>query len=138
MTSSYLSDINYFRHYLSLPQPKSPTMLSTAHKMNVIGSILENLLDYAGIRDKTLRDLLHSALDPNVVSLQSHDFRVDEFTAIINIAYLTLNASAAHGFPFDDGWRRVHAANLKMILDSTTSTAIRPPDWSPPHLADLV
>lgn len=73
----------------------------------------------------------------------------DRFDALIDLTYFALGAAYLHGFPFADGWRRVHAANMQKILSNPDFPSkrgnefngidiVKPPGWQAPRLADLV
>lgn len=68
------------------------------------------------------------------------------FDCLIDLVYVALGTAYVHRFPFTEGWKRVHAAN--MAKERATSTeqskrgsqldVIKPPGWIPPFLKDLV
>lgn len=68
------------------------------------------------------------------------------FDALIDTVYVALGNAYLHGFNFEEGWRRVHEANMKKVRaqhasESRHSSAldiIKPPGWVEPHLGDLV
>lgn len=70
----------------------------------------------------------------------------DQFDALIDLVYFALGTAYLHGFPFDEGWRRVHEANMRKVRatraeDSkrnSTHDVVKPPGWSPPSLTDLI
>lgn len=69
-----------------------------------------------------------------------------QFDALIDLVYVVLGTAYMQGFDFNEGWRRVHEANMKKVraeraVDSTrgsTYDVIKPPGWCPPDLSDLV
>jgi len=70
----------------------------------------------------------------------------DKFDALIDLVYVALGTAHLHGFNFDEGWRRVHAANMtkrraRKREDSkreSTYDVVKPEGWVAPNLSDLV
>ena len=68
------------------------------------------------------------------------------FDALIDLVYVALGTAYLHGFPFAEGWARVHEANMKKIravrevdsLRGTTFDVVKPDGWTAPDLSDLV
>ena len=66
--------------------------------------------------------------------------------ALIDLVYVALGTAQMHGFNFNEGWRRVHGANMVKVRaekaeDSkrgTTFDVVKPEGWTPPSHADLV
>ena len=72
---------------------------------------------------------------------------IKAFDALVDITYVTLGAAYLHGFNFDEGWRRVHAANMRKVrahpsgVDSKRASGfdvVKPVGWEPPQYEDLV
>lgn len=69
-----------------------------------------------------------------------------QFDALVDLVYVALGTAYLQGFDFNEGWRRVHLANLSKVRakraeDSkrgTTFDVIKPPGWEAPSLIDLV
>lgn len=69
-----------------------------------------------------------------------------QFDALIDMVYVAMGTAYLQGFAFDEGWRRVHEANMKKVraMDASHSTrnsthdVVKPPGWTPPDLSDLV
>lgn len=69
-----------------------------------------------------------------------------QLDALVDLAYVALGTAYMHGFDFNEAWRRVHAANMLKVralaaTDSkrgSTFDVIKPENWSPPVLDDLV
>lgn len=67
------------------------------------------------------------------------------FDALIDLVYVAMGAALDHGFPWAEGWRRVHRANMQKERclregDSTrgsTYDIIKPEGWQPASLEDL-
>ena len=82
--------------------------------------------------------------------LQSKFNAEKAFDGLIDLIYVALGNAYLHRFPFNDGWQRVHEANMKKVRasgsDDPRSTAkrkhvlniVKPEGWEPPKLADLL
>ena len=65
---------------------------------------------------------------------------------LVDMVYVILGTAYLHGFDFDEAWKRVHQANMKKVRAvgpgeskrNSTYDVIKPPDWQPPYLKDLV
>lgn len=70
------------------------------------------------------------------------------FDALIDLVYVALGTAFLHRFPFNDGWRRVQAANMSKVraesADDPRSTRkhsadiVKPAGWQPPCHVDLL
>lgn len=68
------------------------------------------------------------------------------FDGLIDLVYVALGTAYLHGFDFNEGWNRVHEANMQKIRalkeeDSTrgsTYDVVKPEGWQPASLKDLV
>lgn len=64
------------------------------------------------------------------------------FDALVDLVYVALGTAHLHGFNFDEGWARVHAANMTKVKGPSERSAhydvIKPPNFVPPDLSDLV
>jgi predicted HAD superfamily Cof-like phosphohydrolase len=85
---------------------------------------------------------------PNV-SIDSAKFDAEEaFDALIDLVYVALGTAYLHRFPFNEGWDRVQAANMKKVRASGdddplskrkhSKDVVKPPLWEPPILKDLL
>lgn len=67
-----------------------------------------------------------------------------QFDAGLDIVYVTLGLMILQGFPFNEGWKRVHESNMtKMYVPPNTTgkygqTVAKGPDFRPVDLSDLV
>lgn len=83
---------------------------------------------------------------PGYYHPQSLDHLEKAFDALIDLAYVLLGTAYLHGFPFIEGWRRVHEANMKKIRATDSSQSkrgssqdvIKPQGWQAPVLIDLI
>lgn len=88
---------------------------------------------------------LQEELDEYVRATTTGDL-AGQFDALIDLCYVALGTAHLHGFDFEEGWRRVQAANMakvraKRAADSkrgTTYDVVKPAGWKPPTLKDLV
>lgn len=69
-----------------------------------------------------------------------------QFDALIDLAYVALGTAYLQGFDFEQGWNRVHEANMKKVRVKKASESKRgseydikkPEGWTAPDLSDLV
>ena len=89
-------------------------------------------------RLKFLTEELHEYVDSKTLE--------DKFDALIDLVYVALGTAYMHGFDFDEGWRRVHEANMKKVnvrhagesKRGSRFDVVKPKGWKPPVLKDLV
>lgn len=67
------------------------------------------------------------------------------FDALIDLVYVAHGAALIHGFPWDEGWARVQAANMAKVTAAElgipgrhATDVVKPAGWLPPDLSDLV
>jgi predicted HAD superfamily Cof-like phosphohydrolase len=67
------------------------------------------------------------------------------FDALIDLVYVAHGTALMHGFPWEEGWRRVQAANMAKISAKDAGIAgrhpldvVKPEGWTAPDLSDLV
>lgn len=76
----------------------------------------------------------------------SHEDLAHAFDGLIDLVYVALGTAYLHGFNFEEGWRRVHEANMKKVLAKNADESkrgykfdvVKPEGWTPPILMDLV
>lgn len=69
-----------------------------------------------------------------------------QFDALIDLAYVVLGTAHLQGFDFEEGWRRVHAANMSKVRARRKSDSkrkskfdvVKPEGWQAPVLTDLI
>ena len=104
--------------------------------------------DLAEFRVKFLYEELNEyelALMPDIPLTAA---RVKSFDALIDLVYVALGTSYLHGYNFREGWRRVHAANMRKVratgADDPLSTrkhaadVVKPDGWKAAKLEDLI
>ena len=78
-------------------------------------------------------------------SLECEDLE-QAFDALIDLVYVALGTAHLMGLPFNEGWKRVHEANMKKIRATCASQSkrnssfdiVKPEGWVPPVLSDLI
>jgi predicted HAD superfamily Cof-like phosphohydrolase len=68
------------------------------------------------------------------------------FDGLIDLVYVALGTAYLHGFPFDEGWKRVQAANMAKVRATSEEQSkrgskldvVKPPGWKAPSLEDLL
>lgn len=66
--------------------------------------------------------------------------------ALIDLIYVALGIAYIQGFPFEEGWKRVHEANMKKVRASSAEESKRgsqldiakPEGWEPPQLQEIL
>lgn len=69
-----------------------------------------------------------------------------QFDALIDLVYVVLGTAHMQGLPFNEGWDRVHEANMKKMRAADASDSkrrstydvIKPEGWVAPDLSDLI
>lgn len=106
-------------------------------------------LDYDGPPrkiDGELKNFRAEFLEEEVMEYQESQAQADEFDALIDLLYVAFGTLYLHGYPVEEGWRRVHEANMKKVRakkesDSkrqSTYDVVKPVGWTAPDLRDLV
>jgi predicted HAD superfamily Cof-like phosphohydrolase len=107
---------------------------------------------------------MHEELDEYVEAMNNHHLSLKQpglsgyepqetlvhlekaFDGLIDLAYVLFGTSYLHGFPFIEGWRRVHAANMAKVRATDSSQSkrgsaldvVKPEGWKAPVLMDLL
>lgn len=69
-----------------------------------------------------------------------------QFDALIDLVYVALGTAYLQGFPFQQGWRRVHLANMAKVRAKRPEDSVRgsgfdvvkPAGWTAPTFIDLL
>jgi len=88
---------------------------------------------------------LHEEVNEYEDAVKNKDLH-GQFDALIDMIYFAVGTIGVHGFPFQEGWDRVQAANMAKVratcaADSkrgSASDVVKPPGWTPPDLSDLI
>lgn len=148
------TDIRDFHEKFGLEYNGGPRELESDLALFRIGFMIEELAEYAqssGFVNITrlLNDLHEEIKKQNrwVVGRieNGRDLEI-QFDSLIDLVYVALGTAYFHGVDFDEGWRRVHSANMKKIRverpeDSKRGSSfdvVKPRGWRPPDLSDLV
>lgn len=154
MSESFFQDIADFHDKYQLTYEGSPRELEPDLGLFRIGFMIEELAEYSqscGYTNiaKQLNDLHdHIKKSNRYLSNQNEGGRSKEiqFDSLIDLVYVALGTAYLHGFDFEEGWRRVHEANMKKVRvkrleDSKRGSeydVVKPRGWLPPDLSDLV
>lgn len=150
---SYFQDISSFHTKFELQYEGSPRELPEDLALFRIGFMAEELAEYAQASGfvnvaRALNDLHEHIINKSrwmVNRLEVRNVEV-QFDSLIDLVYVALGTSYLHNFDFDEGWDRVHTANMKKVRvenvgDSkrkSTFDVVKPRGWLPPDLSDLV
>lgn len=74
------------------------------------------------------------------------EYLADMLDGLVDLVYVALGTAYLHGFDFNEAWRRVHEANMEKVRAtsereskrSSMYDVVKPPDWEPADLSDLV
>lgn len=124
--SKFTSDINDFLTRYRLPNPQLFTPLPE---------------DQLKIRIEHMYEEMRELVD----SAQKKDWP-EVLDALVDVSYIAIGTALMCGANFDEAWRRVHEANMAKIRASrdnlgkreTEFDVIKPKDWRPADLTDLV
>ena len=109
-------------------------------------------LEYNG-KPRTLpRDLRYFRLDfmeeelNEYAHASANGHMHNELDALVDLVYVALGTAYLHGFDFNEGFRRVHEANMKKVRAvevreskrRSVYDVIKPEGWIAPDLSDLV
>lgn len=69
-----------------------------------------------------------------------------QIDALVDLVYVVLGTAYLQGFPFDEAWKRVHAANMSKIRAlrpdqskrGSVYDVVKPPGFVPPDHSDLI
>lgn len=135
-------------------RPAGPQELDDELALFRIGFMVEELAEYAahsgfaGIA-RTLNELHELIKSKSQWLCRRNEGGRDlemQFDSLIDLVYVALGTAYHHGVDFDEGWRRVHAANMRKVLAKTAEDSkrgyrfdvVKPKSWRPPDLSDLV
>lgn len=154
VNNTLFEDIISFHTKYQLDVEMKPRELPKDLSLFRIGFMIEELAEYAQSSGYTnlsrqLNELHESIKDENSwLTRRNEGGRCLEtqFDSLIDLVYVAIGTSYLHGVDFDEGWRRVHEANMKKVRvenasDSkrgSTYDVVKPRGWKPPDLSDLV
>lgn len=148
------SDIAAFHVKFSLDYGGGPRDLDNELGLFRVGFMIEELAEYARssgfVYIARALDDMHEHIKERNRWLTRRDDRAmnreNQLDSLIDLVYVALGTSHMQGFDFDEGWRRVHEANMQKIKverieDSKRSSkydVVKPKGWTAPNLSDLV
>jgi predicted HAD superfamily Cof-like phosphohydrolase len=148
------SDIAAFHTKFKLEYDGPPRELEREMALFRMGFMMEELAEYAqasgypGIARQLNELHEHTKAGNRWLTRQNEGGRdlEKQFDSLIDLTYVALGTSYLHGFDFDEGWRRVHGANMAKVRaiashESTRGSAfdvVKPKGWKPADLSDLV
>jgi predicted HAD superfamily Cof-like phosphohydrolase len=152
--SNLYEDIRDFHYKYSLEYEGAPRELPDDIALFRIGFMAEELAEYAAASGfpniaRSLNDLhQHIKNDARWITKRYEGGRSLEIQldSLIDLTYVTLGTSHLQGFQFNEGWRRVHNANMQKVrvenpehsLRKSKYDVIKPKGWMPADLSDLV
>lgn len=135
-------------------RPAGPQELDDELALFRIGFMIEEVAEYAQSSGFTNISRSLNELHDNIKRKSRWLNRRNEggrdleiqFDSIIDLIYVALGTAFHHGVDFNEGWRRVHAANMRKVLAKSPEDSkrgyrfdvVKPKNWSPPDLSDLV
>lgn len=151
---SLYQDITDFHTKFELQYDGAPRELDNDMALFRIGFMVEELSEYAdsaGFKNiaTTLNEIHDSIKEKRrwVVKRDENGHNLEtQFDSLIDLCYVALGTAHLHGVDFDEGWRRVHGANMKKVRvenveDSKRKSkfdVVKPRGWKAPDLSDLV
>ena len=151
---SHFEEIRDFHTKFELSYEDGPRDLPDDMKLFRIGFMIEELAEYANASGflrigKSLEDIHEHIVEKSHWMLKKHDESVNlevQFDSLIDLEYVLLGTSYLHGFRHNEGWNRVHAANMQKVLvenieDSKRKSKydiVKPRGWKAPVLKDLL
>lgn len=153
--SDLYEDIRNFHVKFKLEYEGPPQELDPEMGLFRIGFMAEELAEYAQSCGYTNLARSLNEIQEAIVSESrwmtkqnegGHDLE-KQFDSLIDLVYVALGTSHLHGFNFNEGWRRVHEANMAKVrvpsnlegsLRKSKFDVIKPRGWTPADLSDLV
>lgn len=142
---SLFHDVRMFHEKFGLTYNGPPRVLDEELAKFRVGFLAEELGEYCIDPDDP--EALAKVIGEVQYQMAPQNVPLDkQFDALIDLVYVALGNAYLHGFDFNEGWRRVHEANMKKVralraVDSkrgSTYDVVKPEGWVPPSLTDLV
>jgi len=138
-------DIKEFHAKFGLGYDGGPRALPPELKPFRTKFMVEELVEYTSLDPRDHKFVQH-IFDVFVGVVQTEPSLEKKFDALIDLVYVALGTAYLHGFDFEEGWRRVHEANMKKVralrsedsLRGSVYDVVKPPGWTAPDLSDLV
>lgn len=143
-----MSDINDFHNNFGFTQPAGPKLLDDEHMAMRLNFMLEELRETA---DAIGFKLVMNVASPSVIYFRKiagdPGINLEGYLdGLIDLAYVLFGTAWLTDVDIEEGWRRVHAANMRKVrataveqsLRGSTFDVVKPKGWKPASLADLV
>ena len=121
-------DLNDFSTKFKLPQMATPTLLSHEDMQFRLSFLMEEWQEIANAQ-------IAGDLE-------------EVFDGLIDLVYVAIGTAWLMGLPFNEGWDRVHAANMEKVRAEHAADVrskrkhgwdvVKPEGWKPPVLEDLL
>lgn len=152
---SYSTDVADFHTKFQLEYSGGPRELEPDLGLFRLGFMVEELAEYAinaGYTNiaQALNEIHESIIERKRWMVKQNEGGRNEekqFDSLIDLVYVAVGTSYLHGYDFDEGWFRVHTANMKKVrvasnlegsLRKSKFDVVKPRGWTPPDLSDLV
>lgn len=138
-----MSDITAFHERFKIAYDGKPRFLPNDLFEFRLRFMQEELKEYTEAHETGLIELSGVSLFPDNPTHLVRKLE-ESFDALVDLAYVALGTAYLHGFPFDEGWRRVQHANMQKIRTPHPTArggmhdVVKPKGWEPPTLTDLV
>jgi predicted HAD superfamily Cof-like phosphohydrolase len=138
--SKFIDDIRQFHEKFDLRYDGPARRLPDGLAAFRCKFLLEETKEYT----TASREMEDASIDCDILA---HDQAMENaFDALIDLVYVALGTAYLHGFDFDAGWDRVHAANMKKVRAASATDSkrnsrhdvVKPEGWEPPVLKDLL
>lgn len=126
LPGSMYKDIDEFSKKFRLPQTDKPNLLKEELMRFRLEFMLEELLE--------------------TIEAYEEDNLEEVFDGLLDMAYVVMGTAWMMNLDFEEGWNRVHHANMQKIRVENANESKRdspydckkPADWKPPYLKDLL
>lgn len=144
-TSSNFQDVTAFHRHHGINYEGKPRSLDFDLLQFRLKFLREELGEFEGHADQlafAVQGLPGSSDDRAEVSIRLANC----LDALCDLVYVALGTAHLMGLPFDEAWKRVHAANMAKSLGSDEKSfdarirlkLEKPPEWQAPDHTDLV
>lgn len=141
-------DITAFHEKFKLQQTADGNKLPDDFQIFRAKFLLEELNEYLEAVGLCLMPVSQTEFECDIYRDRDRDqFNAEKaFDALIDLVYVAIGTAYLHRFPFNEGWRRVQAANMAKIRTQRSADSkrgsgwdvVKPPGWKAPDLSDLV
>lgn len=144
--SNNFEDVGKFHTKFGLPvsegKPQKMDREAWAFRLKFLQEEVNELAEALGAETET-GDLAVSWVLPEEDSFVSHP---EAFDALIDLVYVALGTAHLVGYPWEQGWKMVQAANMAKVRATskeqskrgTTLDVVKPEGWVPPNIELLL